>query len=100
MRNEQQEATTNTELTDPRTGRSRGTAPVSRKPEVAVTVAAARTALGTWSALTPRDRARRLDRLATLIEVSAAQYAARERACRHALRQVVAARTGCGAHVA
>lgn len=70
----------NTELTDPRTGRSRGTAPVSREPEVAVAVASARTALGTWSALTPRDRARRLDRLATLIEVSAAEYAARERA--------------------
>ncbi|MFE7323996.1 aldehyde dehydrogenase family protein [Streptomyces sp. NPDC057565] len=70
----------NSELTDPRTGRPRGTAPVSREPEVAAAVAAARTALGAWSALTPKDRARRLDRLATLIEDSAAEYAARERA--------------------
>ncbi|MFE7706038.1 aldehyde dehydrogenase family protein [Streptomyces sp. NPDC057486] len=70
----------NSELTDPRTGRPRGTSPVSREPEVAAAVAAARTALGAWSALTPKDRARRLDRLATLIEDSAAEYAARERA--------------------
>jgi acyl-CoA reductase-like NAD-dependent aldehyde dehydrogenase len=70
----------NSELTDPCTGRPRGTAPVSREPEVAAAVAAARTALGAWSAQTPKDRARRLDRLATLIEDSAAEYAARERA--------------------
>ncbi|MFB6777443.1 aldehyde dehydrogenase family protein [Streptomyces sp. NPDC056352] len=70
----------NSELTDPRTGLIRGTAPVSREPEVAAAVAAARTALGAWSALTPKDRARRLDRLAALIEDSTAQYAARERA--------------------
>ncbi|MEV5688759.1 MULTISPECIES: aldehyde dehydrogenase family protein [unclassified Streptomyces] len=70
----------NTELMDPRTGRIRGTAAVSREPEVTAAVAAARTALGTWSALTPRDRARRLERLATLIEDGAAEYAARERA--------------------
>ncbi|MFE2087343.1 aldehyde dehydrogenase family protein [Streptomyces sp. NPDC059460] len=70
----------NSELTDPRTGRLRGTAPVSREPEVAAAVAAARTALGAWSALTPKDRARRLDRLAMLIEDSAAEYAVRERA--------------------
>ncbi|MEE1742445.1 aldehyde dehydrogenase family protein [Streptomyces sp. BE147] len=70
----------NTRLTDPRTGRPRGTAPLSRGAEVAAAVAAARTALGAWSALTPRDRARRLEGLAALIEDGAARYAALERA--------------------
>ncbi|MEV6400489.1 aldehyde dehydrogenase family protein [Streptomyces sp. NPDC051907] len=69
-----------TELTDPRTGLARGAAPVCREPETTAAVAAARTALAGWSALTPRDRARRLERLATLIEDNAAQYAAYERA--------------------
>ncbi|MFF9864722.1 aldehyde dehydrogenase family protein [Streptomyces sp. NPDC013953] len=72
--------TRRTELTDPRTGRARGTAPLSREPEVAAAVAAARAALPAWSAATPKDRARRLDRLAALIEENAARYAARERA--------------------
>ncbi|MER5931734.1 aldehyde dehydrogenase family protein [Streptomyces sp. NPDC002054] len=74
------EHTKTTELTDPRTGRTRGTAPLSREREVAAAVAAARAALPGWSALTPKDRGRRLDRLAALIEEHADQYAAREQA--------------------
>ncbi|MGA5558168.1 aldehyde dehydrogenase family protein [Streptomyces lavendulocolor] len=69
-----------TRLTDPRTGRARGTSPLSREPEVEAAVAAARAALPGWSGATPRDRARRLDRLATLIEENAARYGACERA--------------------
>lgn len=69
-----------TELTDPRTGRARGTATLSREREVAAAVAGARAALPGWSALTPKDRGRRLDRLAALIEEHAEQYAAREQA--------------------
>ncbi|RSS64049.1 aldehyde dehydrogenase family protein [Streptomyces sp. WAC06614] len=68
------------ELIDPRTGRVRGTAPLSRGPEVAAAVADARAALPGWSGLTPKERARRLDRLAGLVEEHAQRYAARERA--------------------
>ncbi|MFB6617930.1 aldehyde dehydrogenase family protein [Streptomyces sp. NPDC085524] len=68
------------ELTDPRTGRARGTAVPSREAEVAAAVAAARGALPGWSALTPKDRARRLDRLAALVEEHADRYAAAEQA--------------------
>ncbi|MCB8901341.1 MULTISPECIES: aldehyde dehydrogenase family protein [unclassified Streptomyces] len=67
-----------TELTDPRTGAPRGTAVLSRLPEVRAAVAGARAALPGWSALTPKDRGRRLDRLAGLVEEHAAEYAARE----------------------
>ncbi|MGW0859595.1 aldehyde dehydrogenase family protein [Streptomyces sp. NPDC002690] len=69
-----------TTLTDPRTGRARGTAPVSREPEVAGAVSAARAALPGWSALTPRERAERLGRLAASVEAHAAEYSACERA--------------------
>ncbi|MFG2839529.1 aldehyde dehydrogenase family protein [Streptomyces zaomyceticus] len=68
------------DLTDPRTGAPRGTSVRSRLPEVGAAVAAARAALPDWSTLTPRDRGRRLDRLAGLVEEHAAEYAARERA--------------------
>ncbi|MFD7256399.1 aldehyde dehydrogenase family protein [Streptomyces sp. NPDC059874] len=68
------------ELIDPRTGRARGTAPLSREREVTAAVAAARAALPGWSALTPKERGRRLDRLAALIEEHADQYASREQA--------------------
>ncbi|MET7758879.1 aldehyde dehydrogenase family protein [Streptomyces sp. NPDC005389] len=67
-----------TELTDPRTGAPRGTALLSRLSEVGAAVAGARAALPGWSALTPRERGRRLDRLAGLVEDHAAEYAARE----------------------
>ncbi|WP_329035421.1 aldehyde dehydrogenase family protein [Streptomyces sp. NBC_00178] len=70
----------NTRLEDPRTGLPRGTAPLSREPEVGAAVAAGRAALGAWSSLTPRERAGRLDRLAALIEADTARYVARERA--------------------
>ncbi|MFD6426004.1 aldehyde dehydrogenase family protein [Streptomyces sp. NPDC060198] len=69
-----------TTLTDPRTGLARGTAPVSREPEVAGAVSAARAALPGWSALTPRERAERLGRLAASVEAHAAEYSAGERA--------------------
>ncbi|WP_327267352.1 aldehyde dehydrogenase family protein [Streptomyces sp. NBC_01218] len=67
-------------LIDPRTGAARGTAPVSREPEVTGAVSAARAALPAWSALTPRARADRLGRLAASIKARAAQYSACERA--------------------
>ncbi|MCD2468936.1 aldehyde dehydrogenase family protein [Streptomyces sp. MBT42] len=69
-----------TELTDPRTGAPRGTAVLSRLPEVRAAVAGARAALPGWSALTPKERGRRLDRLAGLVEEHAAEYAVREAA--------------------
>lgn len=69
-----------TPLIDPRTGRARGTSPLSREREVAAAVAGARAALPGWSALTPKDRGRRLDRLAALVEEHADRYAAREQA--------------------
>ncbi|MBW5485462.1 aldehyde dehydrogenase family protein [Streptomyces bambusae] len=71
---------TTTELIDPRTGRVRGTAPLSREPEVAAAVAGARAALPGWRALTPKERGRRLDRLAGLVEEHVDRYAALERA--------------------
>lgn len=43
-------------------------------------MAGARAALPGWRALTPKERGRRLDRLAALIEEHAEQYAAREQA--------------------
>ncbi|MCB5181668.1 aldehyde dehydrogenase family protein [Streptomyces antimicrobicus] len=67
-------------LIDPRTGRPRGTTPLSRGPEVTAAVAAARAALPAWSALTPKERARRLDRLAALVEEHAQRYGELERA--------------------
>ncbi|GAB7102459.1 gamma-aminobutyraldehyde dehydrogenase [Streptomyces phaeofaciens JCM 4814] len=68
----------NTTLIDPRTGRVRGTAPVARENEVRSAVAAARAALPGWRGLTPRERSRRLERLATLLEEHAPAYVARE----------------------
>ncbi|MFE2943484.1 aldehyde dehydrogenase family protein [Streptomyces sp. NPDC059255] len=67
-------------LTDPRTGQVRGSSTAGRAPQVADAVAAARRALTGWRALTPRERSRRLDRLAGLIEEHAAVYIAAERA--------------------
>ncbi|MBB5939721.1 aldehyde dehydrogenase family protein [Streptomyces zagrosensis] len=67
-------------LVDPRTGRVRGTVQGARKKEVAAAVAAARTAAHAWRERTPRDRSRRLERLATLVEEHAAEYVAREQA--------------------
>ncbi|MEU1306718.1 aldehyde dehydrogenase family protein [Streptomyces shenzhenensis] len=70
----------NTTLIDPRTGRERGTAPVARENEVRSAVEAARAALPGWRGLTPRERSRRLERLAALVEEHADAYAAREAA--------------------
>ncbi|MFI1395385.1 aldehyde dehydrogenase family protein [Streptomyces sp. NPDC020681] len=70
----------NTPLVDPRTGRIRGTVPNARENEVRSAVAAARAALPGWRGLVPKDRSRRLERLAALIEEHAAEYGARERA--------------------
>ncbi|MFE7211192.1 aldehyde dehydrogenase family protein [Streptomyces sp. NPDC001698] len=69
-----------TTLIDPRTGRVRGTAPVARESEVRSAVEAARAALPGWRGLTPRERARRMERLATLVEENADAYVAREAA--------------------
>ncbi|MET8978855.1 aldehyde dehydrogenase family protein [Streptomyces sp. NPDC004539] len=70
----------NTTLIDPRTGRSRGTSPIGREPEVAEAVGNARTTLASWRALTPKERSRKLERLASLVEENAAEYVARENA--------------------
>ncbi|WP_217197851.1 aldehyde dehydrogenase family protein [Streptomyces buecherae] len=67
-------------LVDPRTGRVRGVASPGREEEVGHAVAAARAAWPAWRALTPRERARRLERLAALVEENADAYVARERA--------------------
>ncbi|SCG06643.1 Acyl-CoA reductase [Streptomyces sp. MnatMP-M17] len=67
-------------LTDPRTGRIRGDFPVAREQRIADAVGAARRAFTGWRALTPRERSRRLDRLAGLIEEHADEYAGLERA--------------------
>ncbi|MFD8967228.1 aldehyde dehydrogenase family protein [Streptomyces sp. NPDC059568] len=67
-------------LTDPRTGRIRGDFPVAREEHVALVAGAARRAFTGWRALTPRERSRRLDRLAGLIEEHADEYAELERA--------------------
>ncbi|MFF4764022.1 aldehyde dehydrogenase family protein [Streptomyces sp. NPDC001292] len=69
-----------TTLVDPRTGRVRGTAPVARESEVRSAVEAARATLPGWRGLTPRDRARRMELLATLVEENADAYVAREAA--------------------
>ncbi|MFF0295189.1 aldehyde dehydrogenase family protein [Kitasatospora sp. NPDC004614] len=65
-------------LTDPRTGAHRRTLEASRGPEVAAAVATARAARPAWSALTPRERHRRLTALADLIEQHADDYLAAE----------------------
>ncbi|MFJ8793534.1 aldehyde dehydrogenase family protein [Streptomyces sp. NPDC102462] len=70
----------NTLLIDPRTGRDRGSAPVARESEVRSAVAAARAALPGWRGLTPKERSRRLERLAALVEQHADAYVAREAA--------------------
>ncbi|RDG37139.1 aldehyde dehydrogenase family protein, partial [Streptomyces corynorhini] len=67
-------------LIDPRTGKPRGTGSVAREPQVTAAIGAARRALPGWRALTPKERSRRLDRLAALIEEHADDYAVRERA--------------------
>ncbi|MEU6011302.1 aldehyde dehydrogenase family protein [Streptomyces sp. NPDC047453] len=69
-----------TTLIDPRTGRVRGTTPVARESEVRSAVEAARAVLPGWHGLTPRERARRMERLATLVEENADAYVAREAA--------------------
>ena len=70
----------NTTLIDPRTGRDRGTAPVARESEVRSAVEAARAALPGWRGLTPKERSRRLERLAALVEEHADEYVVREAA--------------------
>ncbi|MFB7271721.1 aldehyde dehydrogenase family protein [Streptomyces sp. NPDC056244] len=67
-------------LTDPRTGRVRGDLTAAREEQVALAVAEGRRAFGGWRALTPRERSRRLERLAALIEEHAEEYGALERA--------------------
>ncbi|WP_327234760.1 aldehyde dehydrogenase family protein [Streptomyces sp. NBC_01317] len=67
-------------LLDPRTGQVRGSSAAARQRRVAAVVAAGRLAHAGWRALTPRDRSRRLDRLAGLIEEHAERYVAAERA--------------------
>ncbi|RBM16091.1 aldehyde dehydrogenase family protein [Streptomyces sp. PT12] len=67
-------------LTDPRTGRPRGTSVLGREREVGAAVAAARDAAAAWRALTPGERAGRIGGLASLVERHAATYAERERA--------------------
>ncbi|WP_141698445.1 aldehyde dehydrogenase family protein, partial [Streptomyces lushanensis] len=73
-------ATATVSLADPRTGRVRGDFPVAREQGITAAVGAARRAFTGWRALTPRERSRRLDRLAALIEEHADEYAALERA--------------------
>ncbi|MFJ4834154.1 aldehyde dehydrogenase family protein [Streptomyces sp. NPDC088747] len=70
----------NTVLVDPRTGRERGTVPIAGEGEVRSAVSGARAALPGWRGLTPKDRSRRLERLAALVEEHSAEYVARERA--------------------
>ncbi|MFJ9590621.1 aldehyde dehydrogenase family protein [Streptomyces acidicola] len=66
------------QLIDPRTGRVRGSSAVAREAQVAAATRAGRRALTGWRTLTPRERSRRLDRLAGLIEEHAAEYVALE----------------------
>ncbi|MFJ4845585.1 MULTISPECIES: aldehyde dehydrogenase family protein [unclassified Streptomyces] len=70
----------NTTLVDPRTGRTRGTFPLAREREVGAAVDTARAALPGWRGLTPRERSRRLERLAALVEADADSYVVREAA--------------------
>ncbi|MGW7276313.1 aldehyde dehydrogenase family protein [Streptomyces sp. NPDC054864] len=67
-------------LVDPRTGQDRGESPNGREHDIAQAVAAARKATGRWAAYTARERAARLERLATLIEEHVEQYVVREQA--------------------
>ncbi|MEV6103994.1 aldehyde dehydrogenase family protein [Streptomyces sp. NPDC051940] len=69
-----------TDLVDPRTGRIRDSVDPAREDAVRRAVAGARSARPGWSALTPRERARRLERLAGLVEEHAAAYTAAEQA--------------------
>ncbi|WP_327673504.1 aldehyde dehydrogenase family protein [Kitasatospora sp. NBC_00458] len=67
-------------LTDPRTGHTRGTLVPARAGRVAETVARARAAAPGWRALTPRERERRLDALADLVERHLTEYTVLEQA--------------------
>ncbi|MFD8395901.1 aldehyde dehydrogenase family protein [Streptomyces sp. NPDC059680] len=67
-------------LVDPRTGRVRGQLSPGREAAVTGAVAAARRASAAWGRLVPKERARRLERLAGLIEEHAEAYVERERA--------------------
>ena len=66
-------------LTDPRTGAHRGEAPLSRAPEIDKSLAAAVSAAPAWRAMSGRDRARRLERLADLITARREDYVGCER---------------------
>ncbi|MGW4897565.1 aldehyde dehydrogenase family protein [Kitasatospora sp. NPDC004240] len=68
------------DLIDPRTGRTRGTLDPARAEGVTAAVAGARAAAPGWRALTPRERERRLDALADLVERHLDEYATLERA--------------------
>ncbi|MFJ2778663.1 aldehyde dehydrogenase family protein [Kitasatospora sp. NPDC087315] len=68
------------DLIDPRTGRTRGTLSPARAERVAGAAATARAAATRWRALTPRERERRLDALADLVEHHLAEYTALEQA--------------------
>ncbi|GAA2823684.1 aldehyde dehydrogenase family protein [Kitasatospora sp. CM 4170] len=65
-------------LIDPRTGRTRGSLAPARADRVAEAVGTARAGSRPWAAHTPRERERRLDALADLIEEHRAEYAALE----------------------
>ncbi|MFF7453227.1 aldehyde dehydrogenase family protein [Kitasatospora sp. NPDC008115] len=67
-------------LTDPRTGHTRGTLVPARAGQVAGTAARARAAAPRWRAHTPRERERRLDALADLIERHLTEYTVLEQA--------------------
>ncbi|MEE1821350.1 aldehyde dehydrogenase family protein [Streptomyces sp. BE20] len=67
-------------LTDPRTGHTRGTLVPARAGRVTETVARARAAGARWRALTPRERERRLDALADLVERHLTEYTVLEQA--------------------
>ncbi|WP_344330641.1 aldehyde dehydrogenase family protein, partial [Kitasatospora putterlickiae] len=67
-------------LTDPRTGHTRGTLVPARGGQVAGAVGRARAAAPRWRALTPRERERRLDALADLIERHLTEYTVLEQA--------------------
>ncbi|WP_207394143.1 aldehyde dehydrogenase family protein [Actinomadura formosensis] len=68
------------DLVDPCTGSVRGTCPDGDASAVAEAVMAARRAATTWSALTTRERAERLARLAARVAERAAAYGDAERA--------------------
>lgn len=68
------------DLIDPRTGAVRGALEPARAERVAEAVTAARLATEPWRALTPRERERRLDALADLVERHLAEYTALEQA--------------------